>query len=286
VLIVEPGTPAEVVKILGFGVLSARGPEPEPPRSGVFAIPFYVSPEQAACQPFDGRADVYALGIMMYEMITGAPPFVDGDFASVLCQHLDDEAALASSRLSSPGALAKALDAIVQRCLQKDPARRYASAADLAEDLNRLEAAASRSKRRPMRAVERPTATIHSPAKSSGSASSPGAKVIVEAGPSDVPKVDATPPGGDVRASAPAVARVEPPVRSSPPRISVDQATIKISAVDLRLAAQLRPGNARTLAKRANLARVASSLLIRLRTGLSLVAAWCRRLLAAAKRHG
>jgi hypothetical protein len=75
-------------------------------------------------------------------------------------------------------------------------------------------------------------------------------------------------------------------VRSSPPRISVDQATIKISAVDLRLAAQLRPGDGRTPVKRANLARVANSLLISLRTGFSLVAAWCRRLLAAAKRHG
>ncbi|HWO13078.1 MAG TPA: serine/threonine-protein kinase, partial [Polyangiaceae bacterium] len=155
VLVVEPGSSAEVAKIVGFGVSRARGAAPETPRSGVFGVPFYVSPEQAACRPIDARSDLYSLGVMLYELMTGAPPFSDGDFAGVLCQHLDEDAPAPSSKLSSPGALAKALDAIIERCLRKEPERRYQTAAELADDLVRLEAAAARSKRRPMPEVQK-----------------------------------------------------------------------------------------------------------------------------------
>jgi hypothetical protein len=168
VLVVEPGSSAEVARILGFGVARARGSAPEPPRSGVYGVPFYVSPEQAACRPIDARSDIYSLGIVLYEMMTGAPPFSDGDFAGVLCQHLDDDAPSPSSKLSSPGALAKALDAIVERCLRKEPEKRYQTAAELADDLVRLEAAAARNKRRPMPEVQKPTTTIHSPHRKVG----------------------------------------------------------------------------------------------------------------------
>ncbi|HKO94757.1 MAG TPA: protein kinase, partial [Polyangiaceae bacterium] len=160
VLVVEPGTSAEVAIILGFGVSSARGPTPAPPRSGVFGVPFYVSPEQASCRPLDARSDIYSVGVLLYELMTGAPPFSDGDFAAVLCQHLDDDAESPSTRLKSPGPLAKAMDAIVERCLRKEPEQRYQTMAELADDLIRLEAAAARTKRRPMPEIQRPTTTI------------------------------------------------------------------------------------------------------------------------------
>jgi serine/threonine protein kinase len=269
VLIVEPGSSAEVAKILGFGIAKARGSVPGPPRSGVFGVPFYVSPEQAACRAIDARSDIYSCGVILYELMTGAPPFSDGDFAGVLCQHLDDDASPPSSRLTTPGALAKALDAIIERCLRKEPEKRYQSAAELVDDLTRLEAAAARSKRRPMPEVQRPTTTIHSPHPKAEAPEMPGAKVIVHDdldAPSspEAPEVSArrsspslTRPslgaasgtasssGGEQRSAQPPATPV-PPARGAlakPPRVRVDQATIKISAGDRERLLNERPSS-------------------------------------------
>jgi serine/threonine protein kinase len=309
VLVVEPGSSAEVAKILGFGVSRARGAQPGPPRTGVFGVPFYVSPEQAACRAVDARSDIYSLGVIMYELMTGGPPFSDGDFAGVLCQHLDDEAPPPSTRLASPGALAKALDAIIERCLRKEPEKRYQTAAELADDLMRLEAAAARTKRRPMPEVQKPTSTIHSPHRKAEAPEVPGAKVIVhddlddDVASPEPPEVAArrsspsltastaagaaarpsrpgntTPPSGSVAPApaapgstpaghaasgaarpssrAPAVPGPGGGKRSSQPppftpgaasprpvRVRVDQATIKISAVDRARILAERQGN-------------------------------------------
>jgi serine/threonine-protein kinase len=243
VLIVEPGSSAEVAKILGFGIANARGAVPGPPRSGVFGVPFYVSPEQAACRPIDVRSDIYSLGVILYELMTGAPPFSDGDFAGVLCQHLDDDAPSPSTKLPSPGALAKALDAIIERCLRKEPEKRYQTSAELADDLVRLEAAAARSKRRPMPEVQKPTTTIHSPHRKAEAPEVPGAKVIVHDDLDDIspeaPEVSArrSSPAITIPAKAGSARPSRPPASPAPvgnksPRVRVDQATIKISASD------------------------------------------------------
>jgi serine/threonine protein kinase len=258
VMVIEPGTSAEVAMILGFGVHAARGATPAPPRSGVFGVPFYVSPEQAGCRSLDARSDLYSVGVILYELMTGAPPFADGDFASVLCQHLDDDPEPPSTRLPSPGALAKAMDAIVERLLRKDPDQRYQNAEELADDLIRLEAAAARNKRRPMPEIQRPTTMIHSPPpRADSSHASQGAKVIVHGDPEDTPE-EASGSAGEARGSSPGSTPGGPPVAARaaptasprsprgdatlirrPPRISVDQATIKISAVDRDLAMAL-----------------------------------------------
>jgi serine/threonine protein kinase len=212
VLVADPGSSAEVAKILGFGISKARGAVPGPPRSGVFGVPFYVSPEQAACRAIDVRSDVYSLGVILYELMTGAPPFSDGDFAGVLCQHLDDDAPPPSSRLSAPGALAKALDAIIERCLRKEPEKRYQTAAELADDLVRLEAAAARTKRRPMPEVQKPTTTIHSPHPKAEAPEAPGAKVIVHDDVDDPVSPEA--PEVSARRSSPSLTRSSPAAAS------------------------------------------------------------------------
>ena len=291
VMVIEPGTSAEVAMILGFGVHAARGATPAPPRSGVFGVPFYVSPEQAGCRPLDARSDLYSVGVILYELMTGAPPFADGDFASVLCQHLDDDPEPPSTRLPSPGALAKAMDAIVERLLRKDPDQRYQTAEDLADDLIRLEAAAARNKRRPMPEIQRPTTMIHSPPpRADSSHASQGAKVIVHGDPEDTPEEASA---GEARGSSPGSTPVGPPVAARtattaaprspggdatfakrPPRISVDQATIKISAVDRDLAMALhRKHNVKSGWSEAPPAGLAAVL-----TSLSLVWQWFVRL--------
>jgi serine/threonine protein kinase len=180
-IVVEPGTRAESVRILGFGLLHAAGDQPTPPSSGVYGVPFYVSPEQAACRPCDERTDLYALGAVLYELMTGRPPFTGGDFAAVLCQHLDDDAEPPSALLDLTTAIARGLDEVVLRCLAKDPEQRYASAAELADALVSLEQSLGTGKRRPMPEIARPTATIHSPAPRADSSLPPEPKVIVSA---------------------------------------------------------------------------------------------------------
>ncbi|MET0410702.1 MAG: serine/threonine-protein kinase, partial [Polyangiaceae bacterium] len=180
-IVVEPGSRAEVVRILGFGLMHAAGGQLAPPSSSVFGVPFYVSPEQAACRPCDERTDIYALGAILYELMTGRPPFTGGDFAAVLCQHLDDEAESPSQLLDLTTGIARGLDEIVLRCLAKDPEQRFASAAELVQELVGLETSLGSSKRRPMPEVARPTATIHSPAPRAESNAPPAPKVIVSA---------------------------------------------------------------------------------------------------------
>jgi serine/threonine-protein kinase len=90
--------------------------------------PAYMAPEQAAGDPVDHRADIYALGVMAYEMLTGAPPFTGTTAQAVLTAHLAQQPEpIASRRAEVPAPLA----AIVMRCLEKNPADRWRSANDL-----------------------------------------------------------------------------------------------------------------------------------------------------------
>src|SRR5213075_1337072 len=123
-----------------------------------------------------------------------------------------DDAAPPSSRLPTPGALAKALDAIIERCLRKEPEKRYQTATELMDDLSRLEAAAARTKRRPMPEVQKPTTTIHSPHPKAEGHEAPGAKVIVHDDVDEPLSPEA--PEVSARRSAPALARSSPPPTS------------------------------------------------------------------------
>src|SRR5690606_22158282 len=66
VVVADPGTRGETLRISGFGALHAAGGQITPPSSAVHGVPYYVSPEQAACRPSDERSDLYALGAMLY----------------------------------------------------------------------------------------------------------------------------------------------------------------------------------------------------------------------------
>ncbi|MEY9874701.1 serine/threonine protein kinase [Streptacidiphilus sp. MAP12-33] len=92
----------------------------------------YVSPEQISGKPVDGRCDVYSLGCVVYEMLSGAPPFRrDDDFALLWAHQYDTPPALTSLRAQLP----TAVDAVLARALAKTPQERYDSCLDLVSAL-------------------------------------------------------------------------------------------------------------------------------------------------------
>ena len=101
---------------------------------GVVGTLDYLSPEQARGEEVDGRSDLYALGIVLFEMLAGRLPFPGGSDSEVLAQRL----ASTPSELSAVGVAAPAwLCKVLRRLLARDPARRYQSAAELVADLDR-----------------------------------------------------------------------------------------------------------------------------------------------------
>jgi tetratricopeptide (TPR) repeat protein len=123
--------------ITDFGVarsMTAAGPTQT---GAIVGTPDYLSPEQARGEPVDGRSDVYALGILLFEMLSGRLPFAGDSYAERLAQRLGGEARdLADLGIAAPARLR----AVVRRCLQRKPARRYQGAAELLRDLDALPA--------------------------------------------------------------------------------------------------------------------------------------------------
>ena len=134
IILVSRGGRDGVVKLVDFGIsamLAAGAALGESSR--ISGTPHYMAPEQVQGQPFDGRLDMYAVGCVAYELLTGLPPFPGEVVEEVLIAQLDQLPTPPSQ--TTPGkAIPPALEAVILRCLAKAPGDRYA-------DMNDLEAA-------------------------------------------------------------------------------------------------------------------------------------------------
>jgi serine/threonine-protein kinase len=137
---VKPGnvlvTPQGQVKVTDFGIARAETSEPLTKTGAVLGTATYFSPEQAQGFPLDGRSDVYALGVVLYEMLTGDAPFTASTPVSVAYKHVREAPAPPSSLVPD---LPPAMDRIVLTAMAKDVDDRYPSAQDFRADLLRFE---------------------------------------------------------------------------------------------------------------------------------------------------
>ena len=101
----------------------------------IIGTPSYMAPEQSRGEKVGPAADVYGLGATLYDLLTGEPPFSGASIFELIKALQEQDAP--SMRAKVPG-IEHDLDTIVLKCLEKDPARRYASAADLADDIDRF----------------------------------------------------------------------------------------------------------------------------------------------------
>ncbi len=127
------GDGQEAVKVLDFGVAKMQGTAKRLTKMGmVFGTPHYMSPEQARGQTIDHRADIYALGVILYECLSGHVPFEADTSMGVLTKQIFANPEPIERVAPDPRGLG-ALGSIVMRCLAKEPDERYGSMAELAE---------------------------------------------------------------------------------------------------------------------------------------------------------
>jgi serine/threonine-protein kinase len=129
-------------KILDFGIAKVSGASvadgPKLTMAGqVFGTPHYMSPEQAAGEAIDHRTDIYSLGVMLYEMISGEMPFNADNFMGILTQHMYKPPPPLRSLPSVPDC-PPALEAIILKCLSKKREARYETMLELADDIHKL----------------------------------------------------------------------------------------------------------------------------------------------------
>lgn len=121
-----------VVKIMDFGLAMARDAKHVTAHGSIIGTPAYLSPEQARGQELDHRTDIYSLGVVLYEMVTGRLPFDSNDISALLLQKVTEDPQPPRDWVST---LPPWLDAAIMKALHRKPEERFQSAAEFARAL-------------------------------------------------------------------------------------------------------------------------------------------------------
>jgi serine/threonine protein kinase len=126
---VGPNNEGDIPKLLDFGIAKVAGNDGQNnlTRTGtIFGTPFYMAPEQALGNPVDGRTDVYAMGVIMYEVFAGSLPFQGESFMGILTQHITtDPEPVAQRAAKAQRPMPHGLPEVITRCMLKDPNQRF-----------------------------------------------------------------------------------------------------------------------------------------------------------------
>jgi eukaryotic-like serine/threonine-protein kinase len=137
IYLIKRGGGSDFVKVLDFGIAKVGGSSSKLTRAGqVFGTPHYMSPEQCSGSGVDHRTDIYAIGVILYEMITGSVPFDADNLMGILTKHLYEEPEPPSTVRTD---LPAELEQVVMRCMSKSTQQRYQTMQELLDDLLRIE---------------------------------------------------------------------------------------------------------------------------------------------------
>jgi serine/threonine protein kinase len=198
------------VKVGDFGVARLAEGSTEGAGATIVGTPKYMSPEQGRGRPTTPATDVYSVGVVLYEMLAGEPPFTGGSVVELALSHVQEAPPLLSDDLPS------SLVAIVARAMAKAPADRFADAAEMADALLEARREATDRARRP--AIARGRNRAHAPATSDTVPTHATATALLEP-PSALPRARSLPPrrpGDATRLGPPAPSprrNVNPPAR-------------------------------------------------------------------------
>ena len=123
------------LKLMDFGIASLSTANQRTVTDKAIGSVHYISPEQVRGQSTDNRSDIYSIGIMMYEMLTGKLPFQSETAVSVALQQLSEEAPPISTYADG---VPKGMEQIIMKAIAKEPENRYQSAAEMRADLKKL----------------------------------------------------------------------------------------------------------------------------------------------------
>ncbi|MET0285130.1 MAG: protein kinase, partial [Polyangiales bacterium] len=139
IYLISRGGDPDFVKVLDFGIAKVVGQKSKLTQVGqVFGTPHYMSPEQCAGTAVDKRTDIYALGVIMYEMTSSRVPFDADNLMGILTKHLYEEP-VKPHELPPPVDVPPALEAVILKCLAKKADLRYQTMQEVLADLELVE---------------------------------------------------------------------------------------------------------------------------------------------------
>ena len=132
----------EFVKVLDFGIAKVKEPDGKTQQKltqagVVYGTPEYLSPEQAQAKELDGRSDLYSMGVILYEMVTGHVPFESHTAVGVLASHVYDQPEPPSKKANHP--VHPGMERVIMKALAKNPDERYQTAMEFLGDLEAIE---------------------------------------------------------------------------------------------------------------------------------------------------